>query len=345
MLDDLITAVHAVDPDAIAAATARQSTRARPPGSLGRLEALGVRLAGIARACPPPVPAHPVVVVAAADHGVHARGVSDWPQAVTAAMVDTVASGGATVNAIARAVGADIALVDVGTTRSGPLPHGVVDRRVRAGTRDLVLEPAMTPAECEAAVRAGAEMAHEVVEAGADLVVLGDLGIANTTASTCLVSAFTGAAPRAITGRGANRDDARVPHKVAAVEAALERHGPGRDPLATLASLGGLEHAALVGVALAAAARHVPVVLDGLITDAAALAATALAPALADHLVAGHRTAEPGGAIALEHLAVDALLDLGLCLGEGTGGLLAVPLVQSAARALGDVAGLHDVVD
>lgn len=344
MLDTLLTAIHPADRDAIDAATRWQATRARPSGSLGRLEALGIRLAGTTRTCPPTVPAHPVVVVAAADHGVHARGVSDWPQAVTAAMVDTIAAGGASVNAIARAVGADIVLVDVGTTRAGPLPHGVVDRRVRAGTRDLVAEPAMTLAECEAAIGAGAEVADEAVDAGADLLVLGDLGITNTTASTCLVSAFTGEDPARVTGPGANRDDARVAQKVGVVRAALERHGPDRAPLATLASLGGLEHAALVGVLLAATARRVPVVLDGIVTDAAALAATALARAVADHLVAGHRTAEPGGAASLDRLGLEPLLDLGLRLGEGTGGLLAVPLVQAAARAMADVAALDDVV-
>lgn len=344
MLHHLTDAIAPVDAHAVRMARDRQASLARPPGSLGRLEDLGVRLAGIAGRCPPPVPAHPVVVIAAADHGVHAQGVSDWPQAVTAAMVQTVADGGASVNALARAVGADIVLLDVGTASRTPAPHGVVQRRVRPGTRDVVTAPAMTVDECIRAIGAGVDVTREVVDAGADLLVLGDLGIGNTTASACLVSAFTGAHPAEVTGRGANTDDRRTARKIAVVTAALERHGSDRDPLRTLASLGGLEHAALVGVALAGAAARVPVLLDGLITNAAALAATAQAPALPDHLVAGHTSAEPGARAALAGLRLPALLDLDLRLGEGTGGLLAVPLVQAAARALAEVATLEEVL-
>lgn len=344
MLEHLTDAVPPADARAVRAARERQTRLARPPGSLGQLEVLGTRLAGIAGTCPPPVPAHPVVVIAAADHGIHARGISDWPQTVTTAMVRTVATGGASVNALARAVDADIVLVDVGTAGRAPAPHGVVQRRVRAGTRDVTDEPAMTVDECTEAIAAGVDVTRELLEAGADLLVLGDLGIGNTTVSACLVSAFTGADPARVTGRGANADDQRTGRRIAAVAAALERHGPDRDPLRTLASLGGLEHAALVGVALAGAAARVPVLLDGVITNAAALAATALAPAVADHLVAGHTSAEPGAGVALSHLGLHALLDLDLRLGEGTGGLLAVPLVQAAARALAEVAALEDVL-
>lgn len=344
MLAHLTDAIGPADAHAARLARDRQTTLARPPGSLGRLEDLGARLAGIAGTCPPPVPAHPVVVIAAADHGVHARGVSDWPQDVTSDMVRTVAAGGASVNALARAVDADIVLLDVGTASGGPAPHGVVQRRVRAGTGDVVSGPAMTVDECTSAIEAGVDVTRELLEAGADLLVLGDLGIGNTTVSACLVSAFTGADPARVTGRGANADDQRTERKIAAVAVALERHGPDRDPLRTLASLGGLEHAALVGVALAGAASRVPVVLDGVITNAAALAAAALAPAVTDHLVAGHASAEPGASAALAHLGLPALLDLDLRLGEGTGGLLAVPLVQAAARALGEVATLEDVL-
>lgn len=344
MLEHLTEPIAPADAPAARMARDRQARLARPPGSLGRLEDLGTRLAGIAGTCPPPVPAHPVVVIAAADHGVHAQGVSDWPQAVTTAMVRTVAAGSASVNALARAVDADIVLLDVGTAGRAPAPHGVVQRRVRAGTRDVMTEPAMSVDECMQAIEAGVDVTRELLEAGADLLVLGDLGVGNTTVSACLVSAFTGADPARITGRGANADDQRTGRKIAAVAAALERHGPDRDPLRTLASLGGLEHAALVGVALAGAAARVPVLLDGVITNAAALAATALAPAVADHMVASHMSAEPGASAALAHLGLPALLDLDLRLGEGTGGLLAVPLVQAAARALSEVATLEDVL-
>jgi nicotinate-nucleotide--dimethylbenzimidazole phosphoribosyltransferase len=343
MIEELVGGVVPVDGAAAQAARARHARLAKPPGSLGRLEELGCRLAAIAGRCPPPVPAAPALVVAAADHGVHAQGVSDWPQAVTAAMVATVAAGRASVSAIARTVGARVSVLDVGTVTGGALAPGVRDARVRAGTRDSTVAPAMTAAECRAAVAAGGGAATELLAGGADLLATGDLGIANTTASACLIAAFTGAAPATVTGRGANRDHARVPRKVRAVERALARHGDGREPLPTLASLGGLEHAALVGVILAGAAARVPVVLDGVIAGAAAVAAVAACPAAAGYLVCGHTSAEPGARAVLDRLGQPALLDLGMRLGEGTGALLAVPLVQAAARVLTETATLTDV--
>lgn len=348
MLAELTAAVAPVDAAATAAALARHDRLAKPPGSLGRLEELGARLAGIAGRCPPPVPHRPVVLVAAGDHGVHAQGISDWPQAVTAAMVHTVTAGRAAVNALARTVGVEVEVVDVGVAtpsaqEGGPPAPQAGCHRVRAGTRDLTVGPAMTVAECRAAIDVGAEVARAAVASGADLVALGDLGIGNTTASACLIAALTGAAPEAVTGRGANRDDARVARKIGVVRLALDRHGPDREPLALLASVGGLEHAAHVGMILAAAAARVPVVLDGVITGASALVAVALVPAVRDYLVAGHASAEPGARVALDHLGLRPLLDLDLRLGEGTGAVLAVPLVQAAARTLGEMALLEEV--
>jgi nicotinate-nucleotide--dimethylbenzimidazole phosphoribosyltransferase len=342
VIEELVRAVASVDENAAAAARDRHDRLAKPPGSLGRLEDLGVQLAAISGRCPPPVPESAVVIVAAADHGVHAEGVSDWPQAVTAAMVSAVAGERASVNAIARTVGARVSVLDVGTV-GGIASDGVIDARVAAGTRDLTKEPAMTSDECRAAVVAGAAVAREAIAGGADLIAIGDLGIANTTASACLIAAFTGAAPVEVTGRGANLDESRTPRKLAAVEAALSRHGAGREPLATLASLGGLEHAALVGVMLAGAAAGLPVVLDGVIADAAALAAVALCPEVRPYLIAGHSSAEPGARAALAELGLVALIDLGMHLGEGTGSALAVPIVQAAARVLGEVATLQEI--
>lgn len=339
-----LPSVPAVDAAVAATAAARHDRLAKPPGSLGRLEVLGARLAAIAARCPPPVPVRPAVVVAAADHGVHAQGISDWPQAVTGVMIDTVASGRAAVNAIARTVGAEVVVVDLGTLRSGPVPPGVLDARVRAGTADLTREPAMSVAEADAALAAGARVARDLLTDGVDLLVLGDLGIGNTTASACLIAAFTGGAPAAVTGTGANRDDRRLARKIDVVTAALRRHGHGRQPLELLASLGGLEHAALVGVILAAASARIPVVLDGVITNAAALVAVACVPETGGYLVAGHASTEPGAAVALAQLGLRPLLDLDLRLGEGTGGLLAVPLVQAAARLLSEVAALDEVL-
>ncbi|TDE12654.1 nicotinate-nucleotide--dimethylbenzimidazole phosphoribosyltransferase [Jiangella asiatica] len=342
-VEDLIEAVVAVDAGAADTARKRHAILAKPPGSLGRLEDLGVQLAAIAGACPPPVPSAPVVVVAAADHGVHAQGVSDWPQAVTTAMVSAIAAGRAAVNAIAGAVGARVVAVDVGTLTTSALPDGVRDERVRAGSADLAVEPAMSLDECRAAVAAGARVAAALVDGGADLLVTGEVGIANTTASACLLAAFTGADPAGVTGKGANLDHSRTAHKVDVVRTGLARHGADRDPLGTLASLGGLEHAALVGVMLAGAAARVPVVVDGVVTCAAALAAVALCPELAGYLIPGHESAEPGGRTLPDRLNEMALLDLRLRLGEGTGALLAVPLVRAAARVLGEMATLDEV--
>jgi nicotinate-nucleotide--dimethylbenzimidazole phosphoribosyltransferase len=343
-LDELVDAVAPVDRAAAAAARNRHASLAKPPGSLGRLEALGAQLAAIAGRCPPPVPSAPTVVVAAGDHGVHAQGVSDWPQAVTAAMVATMADDGAAVNAIARAVGAAVTVLDVGTVRGGAAPEGVRDVRVRPGTRDLTAEPAMTESECVDAIATGTRTARELLDAGADLLVTGEVGIANTTASAALYVALADVAPVAVVGRGANLDDARVPIKQKVVAEALARHGADRDPLGVLASLGGLEHAALVGVILAGAAARVPVVVDGVITGAAALAAQALCPAARGYLIPGHASAEPGGRVLSNRLGRPPLLDLELRLGEGTGALLAVPLVRAAAAVLAEMATLDDVV-
>jgi nicotinate-nucleotide--dimethylbenzimidazole phosphoribosyltransferase len=343
-LDELINAIDIADASAAAAARDRHRRLAKPPDSLGRLEELGATLAAISGQCPPPIPLSPSVVVAAADHGVHAQGVSDWPQSVTAAMVATIALGGAAVNAIAATVGARVTVVDVGTLGTGAVPDGVRDERVRAGTRDISVEPAMTVTECLAAINVGCRTARELMAAGSDLLVLGEVGISNTTASACLFAAFTGAAAADVTGKGANLDHGRTPRKRAIVQAALVRHGVDRDPLSTLASLGGLEHAALVGVMLAGAAARVPVVVDGVVASAAALAAVTLCSAVSGYVIPGHASAEPGGHILATRLGQDVLINLGMRLGEGTGALLAVPMVQAAARVLAEMSMLDDVV-
>jgi nicotinate-nucleotide--dimethylbenzimidazole phosphoribosyltransferase len=341
---ELAASIEPVDAGAAAAAATRSEGQVKPPGSLGAVEQLGAQLAGIAGTCPPPVPADPAVIVAAGDHGVHAQGVTPWPQAITGAMVRLFCDGRAAVNAIAATVGARVAVLDVGVA-SEPVRHPRLRRaRVRDGTADLSKEPAMTREEAAQAVLAGAGLAEELTGSGVDLLVTGDMGIANTTAAACLVAAFTGAAAETVTGPGAGADTATVARKTALVAEAVERLGAARtDPLGTLAAVGGLEHAALAGVILAGARDRVPVVLDGVSAGAAALAAAALSPAAAGYLVAGHRSTEPGATVTLGHLGLVPLLDLGLRLGEGTGGLLAVPIVLAAARVLRDMASIEDV--
>jgi nicotinate-nucleotide--dimethylbenzimidazole phosphoribosyltransferase len=340
-------AAEAPPPDEGAAAEAgrRHLALAKPPGSLGRLEELGGRLAGMAGECPPPVPESPAVVVCAGDHGVLGRGVSPWPQEVTAAMVRNFCTGGAAVNAISRTVGARVSVLDVGVAGELERHPALRGAKVRPGTDDLSRGPAMGREEAARAVLAGAGVAEELVESGGvDLLVTGDMGIGNTTAAAALISAFTGRPPEETTGRGTGVDDETFGLKVGVVREALERHAPEPgDPLGVLAAVGGLEHAAIVGLILMGAACGVPVVLDGVVSNAAALAARALAPDSVGYMVAGHLSAEPGARIALDSLGLQPLLDLDMRLGEGTGGLLAVPPIRAAARALGGMATLEEL--
>jgi nicotinate-nucleotide--dimethylbenzimidazole phosphoribosyltransferase len=413
MLDEAIAEIRPLDGAAMAEARELHGRLTKPAGSLGVLEELSVRLSGLAGACPPPLPEHAAVAIFAADHGVHAQGVSPWPQEVTAQMVSNFLAGGAVVNAFARQVGATVTVVDVGVATPiagpttpepavthlptpgsaaapgtapsaaapgtapsaaapGPVPAqptapawpgrsptptqvGVtapavrgpspdrgprlVSMRVRGGSRDMTVEPALIRDEVRTAVEAGLRTGFELCGRGAGILITGDMGIANTTAAAALIASFTGADPAEVTGRGTGVDDPTYARKVAVVRAALARHAPDpADPIGVLAAVGGLEHAALVGFILAGAASRVPVLLDGVNAVAAALAAVALAPDAGGALVAGHRSAEPGATVGLAGLGLPPLIDLGLRLGEGTGALLALPVVAGAVRVLHEVA-------
>jgi nicotinate-nucleotide--dimethylbenzimidazole phosphoribosyltransferase len=341
-LADVIAAVAPADQAAMTAARERQDRMTKPRGSLGVLEEVSVRLAGLAGACPAPLPEPACVAIFAADHGVHAQGVSPWPQEVTAQMVANFLAGGAVVNAFAAQAGAEVTVVDVGVAATlDPVP-GLLPRKIAPGTADFTSGPAMAREQAVAALTVGAEIARDLVAAGNRCLITGDMGIANTTASAALICAFTGADPAEATGRGTGIDAATYARKVDVVCRGLALHRPvvsdPADPVGVLAAFGGFEHAALAGFILGAAALRVPVILDGVISGAAALAAAALAPDVIAACFAGHRSVEPGHAIALDRLGLTPLVDLGLRLGEGTGALLALPLVQSAARALRDVA-------
>ncbi|MET0419590.1 MAG: nicotinate-nucleotide--dimethylbenzimidazole phosphoribosyltransferase [Actinoplanes sp.] len=338
-LETTVDAIRPADGEAMAAARERQSRLTKPAGSLGALEELSVRLAGLAGACPPPLPEPATVVIFAGDHGVHAQRVSPWPQEVTAQMVANFVGGGAVINAFARQSGADVMVVDVGVAI--PLYGGpnLLDANVRRGTRDLTEEPALTRDEARAAVEVGIQVAGQLVAAGSKCLLTGDMGIANTTPAAALIAAFTGASAAEVTGRGTGIDDETFLHKVTVVQSALDRHAPDpADPLGVLAAVGGLEHAALAGFLLGAAAHRVPVIVDGVIAAAAALAAAAFAPDAVAAMVAGHRSAEPGATVALTHLGLEPLLDLGMRLGEGSGAALALPIVSAAVRVLSEVA-------
>jgi nicotinate-nucleotide--dimethylbenzimidazole phosphoribosyltransferase len=339
LIADAIAAVRPVCPQARATARERLDRMTKPRGALGRVEDLAVALVGIARTCPPPSPEPAAVAVFAADHGVHAQGVTPWPQEVTAQMVANFLAGGAVVNAFARQVGARVCIVDVGV-RTPLAPHpDLWSRRVAAGTADMTAGPAMTLDQARCAVEVGLTTARDLVADGHRCLVTGDMGIANTTAAAAVVCAFTGADPGDATGRGTGIDDVTLARKTDVVRRALARHAPDpTDPLGVLAAVGGFEHAALAGFVLGGAAQGVPVLLDGVNAGAAALAAAGLAPAAAGYCLAGHLSAEPAHARALAALGAEPLLDLGMRLGEGTGALLALPVALGAARAMAEVA-------
>ncbi|GAA1391208.1 nicotinate-nucleotide--dimethylbenzimidazole phosphoribosyltransferase [Luteococcus peritonei] len=331
-----LAAITPVDEQARAAAEAHQLQLTKPAGALGELETLGNQLAAIARTCPPPVPEAGLVCVFAGDHGVQAQGVSPWPQEVTRQMAANIAAGGAGVNVIARAAGAAVRIVDVGMLQA---VDGVRDERLAAGTQDLSQGPAMTREQALAAVEVGISTAQQAVRDGFDVLVPGEVGIGNTTPAAALTSVFTGLDPELTTGRGAGAPDPMLAHKVATIRRGIEvNRAVAGDPIGALAAVGGFEHAAVVGLLLGAAEQRVPVVLDGAIACAAALVAVALCPAVQGYLVAGHEGAEPGIRRACEQLGLRPVLSLGLRLGEGTGGALALPVVATAARVLGEMA-------
>jgi nicotinate-nucleotide--dimethylbenzimidazole phosphoribosyltransferase len=314
-----------------AAARARQLQLTKPPGSLGRLEDLACWFAARLKNPVPPMPQCEVFVFAG-DHGVAARGVSAFPQAVTGQMVANFARGGAAINVLASQEGCRIEVVDVGVASDEPPPPGVRNERVRAGTRDLAETAAMTADELNAALAVGARCARAAVERGTRLIIAGDMGIANSTAAACLICAFTGATPESVVGRGTGVDDAGLIRKREVVHLALARVAETgfRDASRTLAELGGLEIAAIAGLYLESARLGVPVMLDGYISTAAALAAAAIEPGVTNWMLASHRSAEAGHRFALEKLQLEPLVDMRMRLGEGTGAALVLPLVRAA---------------
>ncbi|MFG1878093.1 nicotinate-nucleotide--dimethylbenzimidazole phosphoribosyltransferase [Sphaerisporangium sp. NPDC049003] len=397
ILRQTLAAIRPAGRQAMADARAHQDRLTKPRGALGVLEEVAVRLAGVAGACPPPLPTPAALAIFAADHGVHAQGVSPWPQEVTTQMVTNFLAGGAVANAFAAQVGTSVTVVDVGVASDLPEAPGLLSRKVAYGTADLSRGPAMTIDQAVAAIEVGVSVARDLTGAGAACLITGDMGIANTTASAALICAFTGADAAGTTGRGTGADAATLSRKIEIVRRGLEINGipptpptrpaegvppaelgspPGAvdsagqgspsgvvvsgerdapsgvvdsggrgtpsgsvdEALRRLAAVGGLEHAAIAGFVLGAAAAGVPVILDGVIAGSAALVAAALAPDAVDYCVAGHRSAEPGHAIALDHLGLRPLVDLELRLGEGTGALLAYPLVSAAVRVMHDVA-------
>ncbi|MFJ2405913.1 nicotinate-nucleotide--dimethylbenzimidazole phosphoribosyltransferase [Streptomyces xanthochromogenes] len=339
LLQETVSGIRPLDAKALGEAWERQKRMTKPAGALGMLEIISAQLSGLSRKCPPPIPEPAAVAIFAGDHGVHAQGVTPWPQEVTGQMVANFLGGGAVCNAFANQVGAEVCVIDVGVASELPATPGLLPRKVRAGTGDMTTGPAMTREEAIAAIEVGIETARDLVAAGNKALLTGEMGIANTTVSAALISLYTGVDPTEVTGRGTGINDETHARKVDVVRRALELHQPDpADPIGVLAAVGGLEHAALVGFLLGGASLRTPVILDGVSTGAAALVARAIAPEVLSACIAGHRSAEPGHVAALNKLGLRPLVDLDLRLGEGTGALLALPVVQSAARAMHEVA-------
>ncbi len=333
----IIEMIKPLDEEAMAEARARQDILTKPQGSLGRLEELSIRLAGI-QGKPIPQIRHKAIITMAGDHGVMAEGVSAYPQEVTTQMVYNFLRGGAGINVIARQVGARIVVVDIGmATKLGPDPQ-LLSRKIALGTQNMANGPAMSQAEAVKAIETGIEIVATEVARGLDIVGTGDMGIGNTTASSAICAVMTGEPVSKVTGRGTGIADKQLTHKVAVINRALAvNHPDPKQSLDVLAKVGGFEIGGLVGVMLAAAAHHIPVVIDGFISGAAAIIATALAPTLKDFLIAAHVSAEAGHQLLLKHLGLEPLLDLDMRLGEGTGAALGIFLAETAARVLAEM--------
>ncbi len=340
LLEETLAAIAPPDELAAAQAGRRLDSLTKPPGSLGCLEEIVRRYAAIRRDAGAPMGGGALCVFAA-DHGVAAEGVSAYPQAVTAEMLRNIAGGGAAISVLARRFGYRLWITDVGVaadTSAAALP-GVRYRRIGAGTRNLAREAAMSVAQARAALEAGVEVARGAIAAGATLVGIGEMGIANSTSAAALLAAFTRLRPARLAGRGTGVDDAGMRRKAAVIERALKLHRAAlADPLATLAALGGFEIAAMAGVCLGGAALNVPVVVDGFIATAAAVAAERLSPGLFAQLFFGHQSAEGGHARVLEKLGVRPIVDLEMRLGEGTGAALAMSVIESALALFREMA-------
>lgn len=337
-IEQAIAHIRPLDRAAMLAAQDRHDTLTKPPGSLGRLEDLSVRIAGIMRR-PTPEIAEKVIVTFAADHGVVAEGVNLFPQSVTAQMVLNFLAGGAAINVLTRHIEGRVVVVDMGVATDYPKPSELIQRQIARGTGNIAVGPAMSRDQAVQAVETGIEVVEREVSRGLDALGIGEMGIGNTTAASAIVAAILGAPPEEVTGRGTGLDDERVRHKASVVARALEVNEPDpADGLDVLAKVGGFEIGAMAGAILAAAAAGRPVAVDGFIATAAALIASLISPETKQYMIGAHKSAEKGHSKALRHLGIDPLLDLGMRLGEGTGAALALSVMEAACRALLEMA-------
>jgi nicotinate-nucleotide--dimethylbenzimidazole phosphoribosyltransferase len=328
-----------IDVNAVKQAQARQNNLTKPAGSLGRLEEISIQLAGM-KADPLPDVSRKAVIVMAADHGVALEGVSAFPAEVTPQMVLNFLNGGAAINVLARQAGAGVTIVDIGVASDfNPSLPGLLDRKVARGTRNMAKGPAMTLTEAEKAIEEGMDVLAQIAEKGIDLIATGDMGIGNTTPSSAIVAVITGLPVAKVTGRGTGLDDAGLAHKVRIIEEAIALNRPDpNDAMDVLCKVGGLEIAGLAGVMIAAAARRIPIVVDGFVSTAAAMIAVGLVPNVRNYMFGAHQSVEIGHQAMHKYLGLTPLMNLSLRLGEGTGAVLAFHLIEAASRVLREMA-------
>ncbi|MFQ5975357.1 MAG: nicotinate-nucleotide--dimethylbenzimidazole phosphoribosyltransferase [Candidatus Hydrothermarchaeales archaeon] len=338
----IIEAIKPLDKDAMKKAKERQDFLTKPQGSLGVLEELSIKVAGITGTSRPKIK-DKVIITMAGDHGVVEEGVSAFPQEVTPQMVYNFLRGGAGINVLAKHAGARVVVVDMGVATDLEPNLNVVNKKIAYGTQNMAKGPAMTREEAIRAVEAGIEVVEEELKNGIDIIGIGDMGIGNTTPSSAIVAAITGKDVKDVTGRGTGVDDKTFEIKVDVIKKSLEVNKPDpKDPIDVLTKVGGLEIGGMVGVVLAGAKNRIPVVIDGFISGAAALIASELAPQTKDYMIAAHQSVEAGHKILLDHIAIKPLLDLNLRLGEGTGAALGISLTEAGVKVLNEMATFAD---
>ncbi|MFQ5886347.1 MAG: nicotinate-nucleotide--dimethylbenzimidazole phosphoribosyltransferase [Anaerolineae bacterium] len=341
-LREMVQRVDPLDGRAMREARLRQGVLTKPPGSLGVLEELSIRIAGIKGTSSPRIEKK-VIVIMVGDHGVVAEGVSLYPPVVTSQMVYNFLRGGAAINVLGRHVGARVVVVDMGVAIDLEEWPGLMAKKIAAGTKNIARGPAMSREQAFRSIEIGIEVEEELAKGGMDILATGDMGIGNTTPSTAILSAFTGAPVTAVTGRGTGLNDRQLQNKVRVIEEALSVNVPNaKDPIDVLAKVGGFEIGGIAGMIIGAAANHLPVIIDGFISGAGALLAVKLQPRVREYLIAAHISAEMGHGVMLEEMGLFPLLDLGLCLGEGTGAALGISLVEAAAKILNEMATFNE---
>jgi nicotinate-nucleotide--dimethylbenzimidazole phosphoribosyltransferase len=338
LLASTIKAIKPLDQTAMAEVKTRQDTLTKPAGSLGRLEEVSIRIAGI-QGKARPVIGKKAMITMAADHGVVDEKIGNWPREVTAQMVENFLRGGAGINVLARQAEARIVFVDMGIAGDLKPDKQLIVKKVAYGTKNMCLGPAMTPEQALKAVEAGIEIVNSEAKNGLDIVGTGDMGIGNTTASSAIFAAVSGKTAEEVTGRGTGLSDEQLSHKIDVIKRALKLNKPdSSQPLDILAKVGGFEIGGLAGVMLGAAVQRIPVVIDGFISGAAALIAIGLAPQVKDYIFAAHVSAEAGHAAMLNYMGLKPLLNLEMRLGEGTGAALGIIIAEAAVRTLNEMA-------